>query len=289
MKELFIFFLAFTLTARSVGQDATTYYKQGLEKAGAGKMEEAVELFSKTIELEPGDPFAWYNRGIARSRLNRFEEALADFEQVIKLKPDYKKGYLNRGIAKRHLTDYEGAIADYSYLIDTDPAYSDAFYNRGIVYEMLGNRDSACHDYKKAKDAGAVNMENKISMCNDKSPQKTNSILRLTNPAISDKYGFTEKDPVKVGAGPFGGPANQRAYLELLRDPKGNPVKYERIGSCCQYKSENGLMGYAMLDKYKIGYIDENGNPATVVIYISFYDYEEPMILMGFKTISRPH
>lgn len=289
MKGLFIFFLFIILTVHSAAQDATTYYKQGLEKAGAGKMEEAVELFSKTIELEPGNYFAWYNRGITRSRLNRYEEALSDFEQAIKLKPDYKKGYLNRGIAKRHLTDYEGAIADYTYLIDTDPAYADAFFNRGIVYEMLGNKDSACHDYKKAKDAGAVNMENKILMCNDKSLKKTNSILRLNKPAHSEKYGFTEKEPVKVGAGPFGGPANQRAYLELLRDPKGNPVKYERIGSCCEYKSENGLMGFALLDQYKIGYTDENGNPATAVVYISFYDFEEPMILMGFKTVSKPH
>ncbi|MEI2740657.1 MAG: tetratricopeptide repeat protein [Chitinophagaceae bacterium] len=287
MQKIIILLLTCILSTHSYSQDAASYYKQGLEKAQAGKMEEAIELFSKTIELQPDDYYAWFNRGIARSRLNLYEAALTDFEQVIALSPEYKKAWLNRGIAKRHLTDYEGAIADYTYLVKMDPSYSDAFYNRGVVYEMLGKKDSACLDYNKAKDAGAANMDNKIAMCNNKSPLNTNTILRLTKTAPSDKYGFTQEDPVKAGTGPFGGPANQRAYLELLRDTKGNPVKYERLGSCCQYKSENGLMGYAMLDKYKITYTDADGNPATAVIYISFYDYEEPMILTGFKTISR--
>jgi tetratricopeptide (TPR) repeat protein len=287
MKKKF-FLLAFVIIAiHSVAQDAESYYKDGLQKGQEGKWEEAVALFGKTIELEPVNYFAWYNRGIARSRMNRCEEALADFEQTIKLAPDYKKAYLNRGIMRRRLTNYDGAIADYTALIEADPSYTDALYNRGIVYEMLGKKDSACIDYHKALEAGAQNMESKIAMCKDKSPLKNYPILRLTQTATSEKYGFTKEEPVKTGLGPFGGPSNQKAYIELLRDTKGNPVQYQRIGSCCQYKSDNAPLGYALLDQYKISYTDAAGNPATAVIYISMYDHEEPMILSGFKTIGK--
>jgi hypothetical protein len=42
-----------------------------------------------------------------------------------------------------------------------------------------------------------------------------------------------------------------------------------------------------MLDRYEISFRDEKGNEKTEIIYISFYDYEEPKILHGFQTISK--
>jgi tetratricopeptide (TPR) repeat protein len=264
-------------------QDASKLYDQGVEKAQAGKLKEAIVLFSKSIELRPEDYYCWYNRGIAKSMLNLYEEALPDFEQTIKLAPEYKKGYLNRGNTRKHLTDYEGAIADYTYSLKLDSNYADAYYNRGIVYEMLSKKELACNDFQKAK------AEKKIEKCNDnsKSAMEMHVILRLTKTAADGKYGYTSEKPILVGTGPNGGPANQQAYLDLLRDQQEKPIAYERLASCCDYKSENGLFGIGKLDKYKITYLNENGKEKSTVLFISFYDYEEPQIIMGFKTIAK--
>lgn len=113
-----------------------------------------------------------------------------------------------------------------------------------------------------------------------------NTISKLTTTAPDNKYGFTPEQPVKVGKSNKGGPANQRAYLDLLRDAKGNAISYERVGSCCPYESANGFLGLAMVDHYEITYQNEKGKKKKSDVYISFYDYEEPMILFGFKTIS---
>jgi hypothetical protein len=43
--------------------------------------------------------------------------------------------------------------------------------------------------------------------------------------------------------------------------------------------------GLAMLDRYEVKYTDKDGKPATVIIFISMYDYKEPMIPVGFQTI----
>jgi hypothetical protein len=110
------------------------------------------------------------------------------------------------------------------------------------------------------------------------------SITKLTAIADNNKYGFTGELPVKVGIGPKGGPANQRAYLDLLRDPAGNKIKYSRLGSCCAYVSEKALMGMAFVDRYEIQYSDKEGNKQKAVVFISFYEYEEPKILFGFST-----
>jgi hypothetical protein len=117
-----------------------------------------------------------------------------------------------------------------------------------------------------------------------KQDPKKHVINALFKTADSDKYGFTSHNPVKVGTGPNGGPANQRAYLDLLRDSHGNAIKYQRLQSCCSYETPNGLMGYGMLDKYEITYRDEQDNTKKAIVYLTFYDYEEPMIIKGFKT-----
>jgi hypothetical protein len=75
--------------------------------------------------------------------------------------------------------------------------------------------------------------------------------------------------------------------LNLLRDVNGKPINYERKGSCCEYKSENGLFGAAKVDIYEINYTNENGSSTKSLIYISMWDYEEPQIISGFKTVGQ--
>jgi len=113
----------------------------------------------------------------------------------------------------------------------------------------------------------------------------THQILYLTKTSNDIKYGFAQENPIKVGCGIDGGPSNQISYLNLLLDAKGNPIKYKRLRSCCDYKSKNGLLGIAKLDQYQIIYLNEKGEETKRLIYITFYDFEEPQILFGFKTI----
>lgn len=114
---------------------------------------------------------------------------------------------------------------------------------------------------------------------NEEKPPKTDSIKPLTDSA--DLYGYIPERPIKVG----GGPANQRKYLESLRDAKGKRISYERLGSCCEYPSSKGLFGYALLDKYEITYRDQSDKKQTAIVYISFYDYENPKAIKGFTMV----
>jgi tetratricopeptide (TPR) repeat protein len=289
MKQVISAFLVICFIGISYSQDAEAFYNKAMAKAEAGELEEAIELLGKSIELNDTEYVAWYNRGIARNALGLYEESLADFERTLELYPTYKKGYLNRGTTKKHLTDYEGAIADYTKALELDSAFTDAYYNRGLVYELLGKKDLACADFAKARTLGMERAQRKVDQCNDTSDHSIrHSILRLEKTASDDTYGFSQDNPIRVGTGPDGGPANQHTYLDLLRDAQGKPVKYERQGSCCAYDSPNGFLGTALLDIYVITYLDAKGKKKTKSVYISFYDYEEPMILQGFKTVGQP-
>jgi tetratricopeptide (TPR) repeat protein len=284
-KKNFLITIYFFAIFGAYSQDADTYYKDGVEKIKVGQYEEAIPFFSSCIELQPQNHFAWYNRGICKNKIGQYEKSLPDFEQVVKLAPNYLKGYLNRGSTKRHLKDYAGAISDYSLILKLDSSYADAYYNRANVYQILEKKDSACIDFKMALEFGAKGAQEQVDICTGKT--EIHNIVKLTKKSENEKYGFTSENPIKIGKGDKGGPANERNYLDLIVDVKGNSIKYERIGSCCPYESKNGLFGLAMVDHYEITYLNDKGKNKKASVYLSFYDYEEPLILYGFKVIGQ--
>jgi hypothetical protein len=78
-------------------------------------------------------------------------------------------------------------------------------------------------------------------------------------------YGFSPENPIHVG----GGPTGQRAFLEALRGPEGQPLAWRRLGSCCEFETPNGLMGLGLLDLYEVTY---EGLEQPVILYLNMYD-----------------
>ena len=48
------------------------------------------------------------------------------------------------------------------------------------------------------------------------------------------------------------------------------------------------MLGIALVDRYEVSFRNEKGKRKKTVVYISFYDHEEPMILQGFGTVPMP-
>ncbi|HWB62581.1 MAG TPA: tetratricopeptide repeat protein [Chitinophagales bacterium] len=286
MKNILFCLFGLAFSTPLMSQNGKYYYDEAIEKARLGQLDSAIMLFNASIAVKPDEYVAWYNRGIVKSMMGHYEDALADLEQTIKLNPTYKKAYFNRGMMKKHLANYMGALQDFTLATQLDTNYAEAYFERGIVYEMFYKKELACADYERAKTLGDKNAIRKAESCKDSSLAKdTHPILWLTKTADNIKYGFSPEIPVKVGAGPEGGIANEHIYLDLLRDATGNPVTYQKVSSCCAYASENARNGLAMVDKYEITFTNGSGETKTAFVYLSMYDYIEPMVLMGFKTV----
>jgi hypothetical protein len=93
-------------------------------------------------------------------------------------------------------------------------------------------------------------------------------------------YGFDRSNPVKVGgSGESSGPRNERRYLNGLLGPDGEEIKYYRAGSCCAFKTPNGLIdNTGMLDRYRIYW---DGGRDTLDVFINMYDKGDLKILNG--------
>lgn len=290
MPKFLLLSVCLLLTSTVFGQEAKALYEEAIQKKRAGTPQEALALLDRALALDPEYVAAYYERGIVKVVLIDYEAALPDFDTCIRLFPDSKKAYMSRGYVRRVLTDYEGAISDLNTVIKLDMNSGEAYLYRGFLHELLGRQDSACADFYKALQNGHERAKTKVDACMDTTQSKVeiHRLLRLTEAAGSNTYGFSPDNPIKVGVGPDGGPSNQRAYIMLLRDAQGKSVAHRRINSCCPYRSTNAPLGQALLDRYEITYRDEKGAAQKADIYISMYDYEAPKILWGFGTVKPP-
>lgn len=103
----------------------------------------------------------------------------------------------------------------------------------------------------------------------------------LLNLPSSDKsYGYTERNAIKVGKD-GSGPVNERRFLNALLGPNGEEISYARAGSCCTFKTPNGMIdNMGMLDRYTITWV---GNKEPLTLYLNMYDKGDLQIPVGLK------
>lgn len=95
--------------------------------------------------------------------------------------------------------------------------------------------------------------------------------------ASDEKYAYTREHPVQVGGSPVYGAARQRRYLDALRGPQGQVVRYKRTGSS---PAPDGTI----LDGYEVTY---DGLEKAVTLFLDWYHYQSPRAPRGF-TCGRP-
>lgn len=107
-----------------------------------------------------------------------------------------------------------------------------------------------------------------------------NQTFKLNERTTDSTYGYTKENPVKVG-GVNDGPMNERRFLNALLGPKYESVGYERRGSCCPFKTPNGMLNNTgMLDIYRVYW---EGGKDTVILYLNMYDKGNLKIPVGFN------
>ena len=115
-----------------------------------GAHEQAIESYSRAIELAPQRADLYNARGAAKSILRDAQGAIADFDKAIELDPQLAVAFNNRGAAKKASNDIPGAIDDYNSAIDLDPQYPEVFSNRGKANKELGRLYEAQADFDRA-------------------------------------------------------------------------------------------------------------------------------------------
>lgn len=128
----------------------------------------------------------YYEIGLEYLRNNDYKNAINNFTKAIEITPGVSGLYLAQGNCKMFLKDYQGAIYDFTKAIELSPKEADAYFQRAIARQDLDGcmGDEAANDVRQAADLGdKAAIEWVITHQKDRIKDWTNSLLK-------DKEGF---------------------------------------------------------------------------------------------------
>ncbi len=129
---------------------STFYNDRGCVYVDLKKYDEAISNFDKAIELNPEYAEFYFNRGRACADSKKYKEAISNFDKAIELNPDYTEAYRNRGCVYVYSEKYWEALSDFNKAIELNPDCAEFYFNRGHVYADLWKNDEAILNLNKA-------------------------------------------------------------------------------------------------------------------------------------------
>ncbi|XP_043199870.1 serine/threonine-protein phosphatase 5-like isoform X3 [Amphibalanus amphitrite] len=143
--------------------EAEAFKTQANERFTAECYEEAIDLYTKAIELCPNSHVYHANRSAAHLRLENFGYALTDASRAIELDKTYVKGYYRRAASYMGMGKWKQAERDFESVVKARPRDKDARekYNkcRTIVNRLRFERAIAVDDEPQKTVAELINIE----------------------------------------------------------------------------------------------------------------------------------
>ncbi len=99
--------------ADAIAENYNEYYEQGEFALRVEKWDRAIQLFSKSLEVNPTLFEAYYNRAIAYSKTGEYDRSIEDLNKAVLLRPEYAGAYLLMGLIYEIKKDYPSALKFY--------------------------------------------------------------------------------------------------------------------------------------------------------------------------------
>jgi tetratricopeptide (TPR) repeat protein len=125
------------------------YANRGLVYKDEGKIKEALDMFTKAIDLDKFQTDALINRANILLRQQRYISAIKDYTQCLAVEPDNDLALSNRGGAYLAIGMIDSATVDLDRAIAINPLTKNGYRNRGMLYILTKQYQNAIDDYKK--------------------------------------------------------------------------------------------------------------------------------------------
>ncbi|EEB12344.1 Small glutamine-rich tetratricopeptide repeat-containing protein A, putative [Pediculus humanus corporis] len=102
-------------------EEAENLKTEGNNLVKAEKFEEAIQCYTRAIELDPNNPVYYCNRAAAYSRLNNHQATIDDCKAALKIEPTYSKAYGRLGFAYSSLNMFQEAKQSYKKALELEP------------------------------------------------------------------------------------------------------------------------------------------------------------------------
>ena len=138
---------------------AAAYLRRGNSAFSRGTHSEAIDAYSRCLELGGDQAETHFLRGNANAAAKRYRDAIDDYDEALR-SPGFTKGrsthypwfyfaiLFNRGNMQACLGDYEDAMEYYRRTLESAPGFTASNFNRGNAHFMCQQFDEAvsCYD-----------------------------------------------------------------------------------------------------------------------------------------------
>jgi tetratricopeptide (TPR) repeat protein len=138
-----------------VDLEPRVYLERGRAYFSAKDFNNAIDDFTKAVELSNSSKESLMERANAFVELGQFNKAVEDYTEIVDAgrSVDFYV-YFRRGYALMHLGDDDIALNDFSQAINLNPSFPATYLFRGSIYGDLGNFDAALRDFDNALSLG---------------------------------------------------------------------------------------------------------------------------------------
>jgi tetratricopeptide (TPR) repeat protein len=147
--------LCLTITLTTLAQDkiklAETLLEDGFKAQHEGRLNDAVELFSKSLAEYPAYTEAYNARASAYERLNKPELALRDYTISLEFKPDQYEVLLSRGALLFQVKKFVEAKVDFKKLLLLAPGETNMIFYRQSAHSPGTDRMMTAQSALKAQ------------------------------------------------------------------------------------------------------------------------------------------
>ncbi|MCF8225271.1 MAG: tetratricopeptide repeat protein [Bacteroidales bacterium] len=151
MKKILTFFLVSMFSFGLIfGQSARRYFKTGEDFYEVKKYKDAIEQFSKAVELDPDYDDAYLLRAASYEYLDQYEKAAQDYERALVFNEKDEEIHYMAGNAYYMSGQYGAALSKLNDALVRKSKYPEALQVRIKVFLALKRYDAALADCKAA-------------------------------------------------------------------------------------------------------------------------------------------
>lgn len=125
-------------------ETAIEWFMKGYDLYNLGRINESLEAYNRSLELNPQDDEAWNNKGIDEGLLGKYDAALISFQNAVALNDSYAQAWYNMGV----IYDLKGypytAVQAYKKATQINPDYQKAWVRRNVNTDIIMANSLSC-------------------------------------------------------------------------------------------------------------------------------------------------
>jgi tetratricopeptide (TPR) repeat protein len=140
-------------SVQALDASAAGMLRRAIEQEAEGRLDEALALHERAIELDPKLVEAYVNLISLYGRLARDSEAVEAYHKAIALVPNRADAYYNFGVFCLERGRSNEAKTALEHAIRIEPRHAEALHNLAVILEREGKWDQAAALYRQALEA----------------------------------------------------------------------------------------------------------------------------------------